>query len=76
LTRADTVVRGGETLIAGGLGLVHSMAFAGLPGEMGGQHGGALVASLFGFYVGTELTQLLVVALMMPTLYLLSRTSV
>jgi hypothetical protein len=51
------------------------MAFAGLPGEMGGQHG-ALVASLFGFYVGPELTQLLVVALMMPTLYLLSRTSV
>jgi hypothetical protein len=65
----------GEPLIAAGFGLVHGLAFAALLGGLG-LHGGALVASLLGFNLGIELTQLLVVALMMPSLYLLSRTPV
>jgi hypothetical protein len=65
---------GGEALIAVGFGLVHGLAFATLLGELG-LTGGALVSSLVGFNLGIELTQLLVVALVMPSLYLLSRTA-
>ena len=68
------VVPGGEALIAGGFGLVHGLAFATLLGELG-LSGGALASSLLGFNLGIELTQLLVVALMMPSLYVLSRTA-
>jgi hypothetical protein len=67
------LIPGGEALIAVGFGLVHGLAFATLLGGMG-LHGAALVSSLLGFNLGIELTQLLVVALMMPSLYLLSRT--
>jgi hypothetical protein len=67
------IVRGGEALIAGGFGLVHGLAFAALIGSLGLDRG-ALVSSLLGFNLGIELTQLLVVALMMPSLYALSRT--
>jgi hypothetical protein len=65
----------GEPLIAAGFGLVHGLAFATLLGGLG-LHGSALVVSLLGFNLGIELTQLLVVALVMPSLYLLSRTAV
>jgi hypothetical protein len=68
------IVPGGEALIAGGFGLVHGLAFATLLGDLG-LSGGALVSSLLGFNLGIELTQLLVVALVMPSLYLLSRSA-
>jgi HupE / UreJ protein len=64
----------GETIIAAGFGLVHGLAFATLLGGLG-LSGSALVSSLFGFNLGIELTQLLVVALVMPSLYLLSQTT-
>jgi hypothetical protein len=64
---------GGEVLIAGGFGLVHGLAFASLLSDLG-MTGAALASLLFGFNVGIELTQLLVVALVMPSLCLLSRT--
>ena len=67
------LIPGGEALIGFGFGLVHGLAFATLLGTLG-LSGGALVSSLFGFNLGIELTQLLVVALLMPSLYLLSRT--
>jgi HupE/UreJ protein len=67
------LVSRGEPLIAAGFGLVHGLAFATLLGGLG-LHGFALVSSLLGFNLGIELTQLLVVALVMPSLYLLSRT--
>jgi hypothetical protein len=67
------LVPGGEALIAFGFGLVHGLAFATLLGDLG-LSGGALVTSLVGFNLGIEATQLLVVGLVMPSLYVLSRT--
>lgn len=69
------LVPGGEAIIALGFGLVHGMAFATILSDFG-LTGGTLVSSLLGFNLGIEITQLLVVALMMPSLYVLSRTRV
>lgn len=67
------VVAGGEALIAGSFGLVHGLAFAALLGDLGvGER--SMVAVLLGFNLGIELTQLMVVALIMPSLLVLSRT--
>lgn len=63
----------GEPVIAAGFGLVHGLAFATLLGDMG-LSGAGLASSLLGFNLGIELTQLLVVALVMPSLYVLSQT--
>lgn len=65
----------GEALIAVSFGLVHGLAFASLLGDLNLERG-ALVFTLLGFNLGIELTQLLIVALIMPSLYLLSRTPV
>ena len=67
------LVRGGEVLVAGGFGLLHGLAFAAV---LGGLDLGrtSLVSTLLGFNLGIEVTQLLVVALVMPSLLLLSRT--
>jgi HupE / UreJ protein len=67
------VVRGGEVLIAVGFGLMHGLAFAALLGGLDLGRG-SLVAALLGFNLGIELAQLLVVALIMPSLIMLSRT--
>ncbi|MFF3500327.1 HupE/UreJ family protein [Streptomyces sp. NPDC003247] len=67
------LVARGEPLIAAGFGLVHGMAFASLIGELGVDRD-SLVTTLLGFNLGIEVTQLLVVALMMPSLIVLSRT--
>ena len=56
---------------AAGFGLMHCLAFAALLGDLGR---GSLLADLFGFNLGIELTQLIVVALLMPSLLVLSRT--
>jgi hypothetical protein len=69
------LVPGGEAWIAAGFGLMHGLAFAALLGDLGLGHG-SLVADLLGFNLGIELTQLLVVALLMPSLLVLSRTRV
>ena len=68
------LVRRGEILIAGGFGLLHGLSFAAV---LGGLHLSrtSLVTTLLGFNLGIELTQLLVVALVMPSLLLLSRTA-
>jgi hypothetical protein len=67
------LVPGGEAAIAAGFGLVHGLAFAGLLGDLGLDRA-STVASLFGFNLGIELAQVIVVALVMPSLYLLSET--
>jgi HupE / UreJ protein len=67
------VVRGGEAMIAGGFGLMHGLAFAALLGSLDLSRG-SLVTELVGFNLGIELTQLIVVALIMPSLMLFSRT--
>jgi hypothetical protein len=67
------LVARGEVLIAAGFGLVHGLAFASLIGDLGLDRG-SLVTTLLGFNLGIELTQLLVVALMMPSLLVLAHT--
>ncbi|QJT03091.1 HupE/UreJ family protein [Streptomyces asoensis] len=69
------LVARGEVLIAAGFGLVHGLAFASLIGDLGLDRG-SLVTTLLGFNLGIELTQLLVVALIMPSLIVLARTTV
>ncbi|QYX82771.1 HupE/UreJ family protein [Streptomyces akebiae] len=68
------LVARGEVFIATGFGLVHGLAFASLIGDLGLDRG-SLVITLLGFNLGIELTQLLVVALMMPSLIVLARTA-
>lgn len=68
------LVPGGEAMIAAGFGLVHGLAFATLLADLG-LSGGALVSALLGCNLGIEATQLLVVALMVPSLYALSRSA-
>lgn len=68
------VVPGGEAWIAAGFGLMHGLAFATLLGDLSIGHR-SLVVDLLGFNLGIELTQLMVVALLMPSLIVLSRTS-
>ncbi|MGW1622200.1 HupE/UreJ family protein [Streptomyces sp. NPDC002172] len=69
------LVPGGEAWIAAGFGLMHGLAFAALLGGLDlGQ--GSLVTTLLGFNLGIELTQLMVVALLMPSLLILSRTRI
>jgi len=66
------IVRGGEIWIAAGFGLMHGLAFAALLGRLDLSRG-SLVTELLGFNLGIELAQLLVVALIMPSLLALSR---
>ena len=63
----------GERWIAASFGLMHGLAFASLLGHLGLTRG-SLVTNLLGFNLGVELVQLTVVALLMPSLLLLSRT--
>jgi HupE/UreJ protein len=69
------LVPGGEAWIAAGFGLMHGLAFAALLGDLRLGRG-SLVADLVGFNLGIELTQLIVVALLMPSLLVLSRTRI
>ena len=67
------IARVGEPWIAAGFGLMHGLAFAALLTELNLSRT-SLVTELLGFNLGIELTQLLVVALVMPSLMVLSRT--
>jgi hypothetical protein len=69
------LARGGELWIAAGFGLMHGLAFAALLGGLDLSKG-SLVTELLGFNLGIELTQLLVVALIMPSLMVFSRTQI
>ena len=64
---------GRESVIAGCFGLVHGMAFATTLAELGLGRWDR-VASIFGFNLGIEAMQLMVVAIALPSLILLSRT--
>lgn len=64
---------GREALIAAGFGLVHGLAFAGVVAELG-LDAWHTTLSIFGFNVGIELMQLLVVGVTAPWLLLLART--
>jgi HupE/UreJ protein len=63
----------GEAILAMGFGLVHGLAFAGILSDLG-IVGTTSLLSLLAFNVGIELAQLTCVALVFPSLYVLSRT--
>ncbi len=62
-----------EVSIAGGFGLVHGLAFAGILADLG-LDGSASLLTLLSFNVGVELAQLLAIALLLPSIYAISRT--
>ena len=64
---------GREAVIAGCFGLVHGMAFATTLAQLGLGRWDR-VASIFGFNLGIEAMQLIVVVIALPSLILLSRT--
>lgn len=64
-------VRGGELIIAAVFGLVHGLGFAQLLADLGLERA-AVIPSLLAFNLGIELGQLLVVALVMPAMYLIA----
>lgn len=67
------LVARGEVIIAGAFGLVHGLAFAGILSDLG-LDGGLSLLTLLAFNIGVELAQLLTIALVFPSLYVLSRT--
>ena len=67
------LVAHGEVLIAVGFGLVHGLAFASAIGGLDLDRA-SLVTTLLGFNLGIEITQLLVLALVTPSLLVLART--
>jgi len=68
------VFPGKEIYIAAGFGLVHGMAFASVLANLN-LDAGPMALSIFGFNLGIELMQLLVIVLIVPWLILLSQTS-
>lgn len=67
------LVRRGEAVIAGAFGLIHGLAFAGILADLGFE-GPASWPVLLAFNVGIELAQLTAIALIFPSLLVLSRT--
>ncbi|KRE21866.1 HupE/UreJ family protein [Agromyces sp. Soil535] len=67
------LVRRGEVIIAGAFGLIHGLAFAGILADLGFE-GQASWPVLLAFNVGIELAQLTAIALVFPSLLVLSRT--
>ncbi len=67
------IFRGREVFIAGGFGLVHGLSFAAVLGGFGFDPL-TLVSSIFGFNLGIEAFQLLVILVTIPWLVLLART--
>lgn len=60
--------------VAAGFGLVHGLAFAGTLNELS-LSAGKMLFSILGFNLGIEFMQLLIIALVVPILIALSRTS-
>ncbi len=62
-----------EHLIAFAFGIFHGFGFAGLLSDLGVGRGQRLL-SLFGFNIGVEIGQIVIIILLFPALYLLRRT--
>ena len=60
-------------VVAFGFGLVHGLGFASVLADLG-LHGGNLALSLFGFNVGVEMGQMLIVLAVLPPAFLLRET--
>ncbi len=65
---------GRESFVAAGFGLIHGLAFASTLAELG-LRGWERVESTFAFNLGIEAMQLMVILCIMPSLMLLSRTT-
>ena len=64
------IFKGNDWLIAFGFGLFHGFGFASVLGEIGlGSH--YLTLTLFGFNLGVEIGQVVIICLIFPVLYLL-----
>lgn len=68
------VFPGKEMYIAAGFGLIHGLAFASVLSGMN-LGAGTLALSILGFNLGIELMQLFIIAMIIPWLILLSKTS-
>lgn len=68
------VFPGKEMWVAAGFGLVHGLAFAGTLNDLS-LSTGKMLFSILGFNLGIEFMQLLIIALVIPILIALSRTS-
>jgi len=66
---------GREMLVAGGFGLIHGLAFAGVIAHLD-LAAGTLAVSVLGFNLGIEAMQLVVILLVIPWLILLGQTPV
>lgn len=67
------VFPGKESLIAAGFGLIHGLAFSAVLSKLQ-LHAGKLALSVLGFNLGIEIVQLFVIAMIIPSLILLSKT--
>lgn len=67
------IFAGREIFVAGGFGLIHGLAFAGVLTELN-LGAGQLALSILGFNLGIELMQIFIVALVFPWFMLLSLT--
>lgn len=63
----------GEEVIAVGFGLVHGLAFAGILRDLG-LGGSTSMLALLSFNIGVELAQLVTAILVLPSIYVISRT--
>ncbi len=63
-----------EPLVAGGFGLIHGLAFATIIGGYG-LDTSERALTILGFNIGIELVQLLVIASVIPALFILARRS-
>jgi len=68
------LVNRGESIIAFVFGLFHGMGFASVMGEKG-LNNEFMTLSLFGFNVGVEFGQILIILVIFPILFLLRKTS-
>jgi hypothetical protein len=67
------IFSGKEALVAAGFGLIHGLAFASTLSDLH-LESGQMALSILGFNVGIELMQLFIMALIIPSLMLLSQT--
>ncbi|MEL6721401.1 MAG: HupE/UreJ family protein [Bacteroidota bacterium] len=69
------IFKGKEWLVAFVFGLFHGFGFASVLGEKG-LGGDFMVLSLFGFNIGVEIGQVLIICLAFPVLFLIRRTKI
>ena len=67
------IFSGKEAVVAAGFGLIHGLAFASTLSDLH-LESGQIALSILGFNIGIELMQLMIMALIIPSLIVLSKT--